>query len=600
MEKKKLWKPLLLGLLLLFALLYVLPSIVPGGLPDWYPFTRKLNYGLDLKGGLSLRYTVDYKKAISDNTLKVMEGVRDGVVDAFARGDEKDPLTLTPEERAAYEAKFQIERTDFDTLTVTFAPGEDADVLSDDAVELIDPYYVRLPGGGNTVELKVSDVRIEEIKQQVVEQTVDNIRKRVEAFGLTEPDVRRVGDTDVDIQIPGVSKSEMDMVRERIGQTAQLTFRMTDDETDFFRDQTAALEAYKAANPDRASTIEIKCPAGDRCAVQAEKKSELVGFLKTLEIPDERFVGFELVQEREGSAVTRSYYRTMYLKAKVELSGETLSRAMVLFEQQGEPYVSVEFNAAGARRFAEVTAENVGKRMAIMLDDEVNSAPVIKEEIAGGRAKITLGGGQSPQETLTEARGLVTVLNQGAYQAPVHKVHDDEVGPTLGRDAIRGGVTALIVGSVLVFLFIIIYYRMSGVVAAIGLSVNILLLLAILVSFDAALTLPGLAGIVLTVGMAVDANVLVNERIREELRAGKTFRVAVDLGYQRAFWAIFDSNITTALAGAILLNFSSGPVYGFAVTLLIGIATTLFSAVVVTRMVFRFLLDRRKGQALSI
>ena len=601
MEKRRLWKPVLLGLLVIFAGLYVLPSLMPGNLPDWFPFKRALNYGLDLKGGLSLRYTVDYKKAIADNSLKVREGVKDQIVQAQARRDEKDPETLTPEERAAYEANLTIERADFDTLVVTFQSEEAADVLTADVVQMIDPSYVRSKPDALTVRLKVSDRRIEEIKQQVVEQTVDNIRKRVEAFGLVEPDVRQVGDTDIDVQLPGVGKDQMEMVRERIGQTAQLTFRMVDDDADFFRDKKEDLATFRGQYPDRATTLAIQCPKrSGRCWLEAEKKSEIIGFLKTVSIPDDHTIGFEQGEDREGNIVTRRFYKTLYLKAKVELSGETLSRAMVLFEQQGEPYVSVEFNAAGARRFAEVTRENVQKRMAIMLDDEINSAPVIKEEIAGGRAKITLGGNQAPQETLAEARGLVTVLNQGAYKAPVHKVHDFEVGPTLGRDSIRAGTLSLLVGGLLVIVFMLIYYRGSGIIANIALTLNILFILAILVSFNTALTLPGLAGIVLTIGMAVDANVIIFERIREELRAGKTPRVAVDTGYGKAFWTIFDANITTALAGVILLNYTSGPIQGFAKTLLIGIVCSMFTAIVVTRMIFRWILERKKVETLSI
>ena len=605
MNKRRLVKPILLGLLVVFSLLYVLPSIVPGGMPSWYPFKKALNYGLDLKGGLELRYTVDYKQAISDNTLKVREGIVDRLVDALVRRDdaEKDPQQLTPEERKAYLARFTVGQEGFDELLVTFVNAADAEVLTPDFVDRDYPDYVRRNLGGGRVRLRVKDQTVEDVKSIVVDQTLDTIRKRVDAFGLVEPDVRLIGSTDIDVQLPGLSKKEMDVVRERIGQTAQLIFRIVDLEGDFFRDQGPALEAYKELNPDRATTLALRCGRRrDRCRLEAEKKSELIGFIRTLDVPDTHTVGFEVKKDRNtGRPIVPQTYETVWLRSKVELSGDTLSRAMVYFDSQTqEPYVSVEFNAIGARRFADVTRENVGKRMAIMLDDEVTSAPVIQEEIPSGRARITLGSGINARETQREAQELVTVLNQGAYRAPVHRVHDYEVGPSLGRDSIRAGTMSLLVGAIIVVLFILFYYRGSGVIANIALFLNILFILAILVSFDTALTLPGIAGIVLTIGMAVDANVIIFERIREELRAGKTPRVAIDTGYSKAFWTIFDANITTALAGVILLNYTSGAIQGFAKTLLIGIICSMFTAIVVTRMIFRLLLERWKVETLSI
>ncbi|HOI11387.1 MAG TPA: protein translocase subunit SecD, partial [Myxococcota bacterium] len=285
---------------------------------------------------------------------------------------------------------------------------------------------------------------------------------------------------------------------------------------------------------------------------------------------------------------------------KAGVTGDHLTRAMVLFETQGEPYVSLEFDAIGAKQFEKVTEENTGEYMAIMLDDEVNSAPVIKERIGGGRAQITLGGNRPRQEILTEAQSLVTVLTHGAYKAPVHKVHDFEVGPSLGRDTIDAGVVSLIVGVIAVLLGMMLYYRGSGIIADIGLLLNVLFTVAILIGFDAALTMPGLAGIVLTVGMAVDANVLITERIREEIRQGKGPRMAMEAGYKHAFSAIFDANLTTAITGIILMNYSTGPVYGFAVTLLIGIVVTFLTQIFITRLIFDWYVDRFRPERLSV
>ncbi len=600
MDKKRMWRPILLGLLVLFSGLYVLPSLVPGGAPDWYPFKKRLNYGLDLRGGLELRYAVDYKRAIAENTLRVREGVAEELVRRLAERAEMDPDNLTEAEREEFAGTFEVNREHFDSLLVVFDdPGASA-MVTTDVARAIDPNYMRQRVDDRTIRLRLSDARIDEIRQHVVDQTLQTFRRRVEAFGLIEPDVRQSGETDIAIQLPGLTQAEMDMVRERLGQTAQLIFRMVDDRSDFFRDKASALETFKRENPERAATLELKCVGQEACWLEAERKSALAAFISTLDIPEDRTVGFQEIEERDGAVVARSYYRTVYLHARIELSGETLARAMVLFEQTGEPYVSLEFNAAGARRFAAVTRQNVGERLAIMLDDEVNSAPVIQEEIPGGRARISMGGGRPPQELMTDARALVTVLNQGAYRAPVHRVHDYEVGPSLGRDSIRAGTLSLIVGALLVICFILFYYRFAGVVANIALTLNVLFILAILVSFNTALTLPGFAGIVLTIGMAVDANVIIFERIREELRAGKSARVAIDTGYSKAFSAIIDANVTTAFAGLILLTYTSGPVQGFAKTLLIGLVASLFTALVVTRMIFRLTVERWKLETLSI
>jgi preprotein translocase subunit SecD len=284
----------------------------------------------------------------------------------------------------------------------------------------------------------------------------------------------------------------------------------------------------------------------------------------------------------------------------ISISGDRISKPNVLTDPQtGEPYVSIDFDSRGTKDFGDLTTENVNGYLAIMVDDTVQSYPTIQEPITGGRARVTLGAGSS-SEKIQEAQNLAKVLKHGAYKAPVHKVHDHKVGASLGQDSIDKGKRALALGSILVVVFMVFYYRISGMIAIFALTLNILFVVAILVSFNAALTLPGIAGIVLTIGMAVDANVIIFERIREELRAGKSVRAAVDTGYARAFWTIFDANITTALAAWILLLYTTGPIYGFAVTLLAGIICSMFTAIVVTRMLFNWLIQGRKLKTLSI
>lgn len=616
MKKWKTWKRDLVLFLVILSTLYVIPTFVKeNDLPSWYPFKKRLSFGLDLKGGLELRFTVDYKKAISDAMIRTKEQAVDAVVGALAQRDGKDKDSLDAAEKTSYMKRFTAERIDFDTIAFTFEDEKDAEVLTDELVNDLRSDLIRLPPQGNKVLIKLNEKRVSAIRDEVVNQTLEVIRKRVQAFGLVEPDVRKNGDTDIDVQLPGISKEQIDLVRERIGQTARLTFRIVDKTQEgiaFFQNQAESLKAFQEKFPEKGKLLRMD---RDRTTSQwyvaaqssispgpqdAIAKNALMSFIKTIKIPDDHMVGYELEEVRDGNIIKERFWRTHYLFSRADVTGDHLTRAMVLFDTTGEPYVSVEFNAEGAKLFEETTEKNVGEFMAIMLDDEVNSAPQIKEKIGGGRAKITLGGARHPSLVLREAQALVTVLTHGAYKAPVHKVHDTEVGPSLGRDTIEAGIISLIVAVALVFIFMTMYYHKSGLIADIGLILNVLFTVAILIGFNAALTMPGMAGIVLTVGMAVDANVLINERIREEMRLGKGPRGAVEAGYARAFTAIFDSNLTTAIAGVVLLNFASGPVYGFAVTLLIGIVVTFLTQVFITRMVFNWWVETYKPDRLSV
>jgi len=595
MDKKRFWRSLFVALLFVFSVLYIIPTLLPAdSLPKWYPFTKKLNFGLDLKGGLELRYTVDYKKAILENTRDLMFRIQDFMVRQSKQKQPEDEVT--PDELAEIRKQATFSIANFDTLKIESANAELLSLISVEVLEeKIDPRYVKVEEDG-AIKLVMRGFDIDVIKKEVVEQTMSIIRKRIDAFGLVEPDVRISGDSDIDVQLPGVGKEQMDMVRERIGQTARLTFRMVDDKADFFSGVSDDLEAFKQRFPDKAKGLEITRFAG-KMQAKADKKSNLVAFMHFLQqrgkVPDDHVVGYYFVEEDEGGRVVRSYYRTEYLFAEVRVSGEHLARSGVFYKDTGEPYVSLTFTGHGATLFEEVTREHVGDYMAIMLDDDINSAPVIKEVIGGGQASITLGGNRSAAELLREAQSLVTVLTHGAYKAPVHKIQDHEVGPSLGRDSIRAGVFSMIVASILVFVFMVFYYRVAGLIADMALLLNVVFILAILVGFNSALTLPGLAGMVLTIGMAVDANVIINERIREEIRSGKMPRSAIESGYNKSFWCIFDSQLTTALAGVVLLNFTTGPVYGFAVTLLIGIICSVFTALYVTKLVFFWMLDKK-------
>jgi len=400
------------------------------------------------------------------------------------------------------------------------------------------PNLERVSGDGQHYRYRLVVAEADGIRQLAIEQALETIRNRVDEFGVSEPTIQRTSANGILVQLPGVQDPER--AKRLIGRTAQLQFRL----------------------------------------VAAEGNGPGTEVLSGVEV--------DPVTGRP-SAVT---YR---VDPGVIMTGDVVADARHRPGQFGESaYVAMTFDARGARIFERVTGENVGRRLAIVLDGKVQSAPVIRERIGGGRAVIT------GSFTLDEARDLAIVLRAGALPAPVNIAEERTVGPSLGRDSIDAGLRSFKIGAVLVVASMLIYYRLAGLVANLGLLVNLVLLMGILTGFQATLTLPGIAGIVLTMGMAVDANVLINERIREELKAGQSARSALEAGYKHALPAILDSNITTLLAGLVLFQFGSGPVKGFALTLSIGIATTIFGAVFASRVFHEFFVPRQAGGRMSI
>jgi preprotein translocase subunit SecD len=382
------------------------------------------------------------------------------------------------------------------------------------------------------------------IREFAVDQSIETIRNRIDQFGVREPVIQRSGTTDILVQLPGIQDAQR--AKDLIGKTAVLEFKIVKDAAD---------------DPSKPST------------------------------------GSEVVYGQERDSTTGQVNRKVpyTLERKTLMTGEVIADARVRPSTQLEgPYVEIILNSRGAKLFEQITSANVGRRLAIVLDNTVYSAPVIRERIGGGRASIT------GNFDIKEARDLAIVLRAGALPAPVTIAEERTIGPTLGEDSIRRGMISFAVGGLLVVLFMVIYYRGAGLIADMALTLNVLFIIGALAAFEATLTLPGIAGLVLTTGMAVDANVLINERIREELRLGKSVRAAIEAGYERALPAILDTNITTLLSGIILFQFGSGPVKGFAVTLCIGLFTTVFTAVVCTRMVYDFMLAQRRMTTISI
>ncbi len=395
-----------------------------------------------------------------------------------------------------------------------------------------------------TLTLRLDQDEIQQLQEYALDQSLETIRNRIDQFAVAEPVIQRQGSREILVQLPGIQEPER--AKALIGKTAVLEFRLVSPQN----------RAFDADKP----------PAG----------TEVLPGLTT-------------------DDAGRSQPTQYLVEATAELTGDVIEDARVqLFDQLEGPFVELRLDDDGAQRFDTLTAANVGRQLAIILDGFVHSAPVIRERIPGGVASIT------GNFTIKDARDLAIVLRAGALPAPVTLVEERTVGPSLGRDSIRQGMTSFVIGGTVVALFMIFYYRLAGVLAVSALVLNVVYLLAALSGFGATLTLPGIAGIVLTLGMAVDANVLVNERIREELRAGKTPRAAIEAGYDRAWSAIFDSNLTTFLSGLVLFQFGSGPVRGFAVTLCIGIVTSVFTAVFGTRTVYEYLLGGRRFVRVSV
>lgn len=398
-------------------------------------------------------------------------------------------------------------------------------------------------GEGFKITMAYPAEEIDHIKKMSVDQAVETIRNRIDEFGVAEPDIRRHGEKGIIIQLPGIQDPQR--AKDLIGKTALLEFKLVED--------TGSIDSP---------------PPGTQVLYQNEKDAE------------------------SGKSSPKPYL----IKKQTLLSGDTITDARVQIDSQdyNKPHVTITFDKKGARIFERITGENVQKRLAIILDNKVYSAPVIQDKIAGGQARIT------GNFTMEEAKDLAVVLRAGALPAPVVIQEERLVGPALGADSIRLGVTSALIGLGVVVCFMLVYYKLAGLIANIALIVNILVIGAVLATLGATLTLPGIAGIILTIGIAVDANVLIYERIREELRAGKPLRAAVNAGYEIATVTILDANITTLISTIVLFQFGTGPVKGFAVTLTIGVLASMYTAILLTRGIFEMILSDPSRKTISI
>jgi preprotein translocase subunit SecD len=582
--------------------------------------------GLDLSGGLRLVYTVEVEEAIRDKRDHFADEMRQELATVFALHSGEGRVTR--DELAKLEATVHVSQPEVAIIRLKFKDKGDKSKVDDRFTRKFIGELAESQGpGDDEITFKIRGDIESQIRDRAVAQAKDTVLRRVDGLGLREASVT-TRDEDIIVEVPGSNEQAFRDIKETIRRTARLEFKMLDDDASEKAFGPPALKAddfpegegiaqYREGSPDGLDAQGHKKTVNGyytRMSCQPpkypkESMLECLGrfkaWAKTLSIPDDHTVGFEPVTEAVDGTEPLQFkqvgWRTFYLYARAELTGDYITDAHIGQDQQnfGSYYVGLTFSPAGADRFEEVTGANVNRRFAVILDDIVDSAPVIKQKIGGGQATITMGAGDREKQ-LHDANQLSLVLQSGALPAPISPSSESTIGPSLGRDAISEAGKGTLLGSAAVIIFMVLYYRKSGFVADVAVIFNLLLQLAMLASFGATMTLPGIAGLALTLGMSVDANVLINERIREELRSGKSVRAAVDAGYSRAWPSIIDGHITVGISGLILSQYGSGPVKGFAVTLCVGILCSLFTGFFCTRLVFDWWVRGARVKRLSV
>jgi preprotein translocase subunit SecD len=536
---------------------------------SWWPTKDKIRYGLDIQGGLYLVMGVDIPSVLRESSDRLAETI---ISEAKENG-----LTLV----SAARDKSNPDNLD---IHIKLNASSDSDKLKDVLKKFFGTSLLLNSGSSDTEAIaRYSDLYLAELKKRTIEQSIETIRNRIDEFGVSEPSITAQGDNRILVQLPGIQDAER--AKDLINRTARLEFHMVD--TSLQGAQVVGL----IADAEKAGGFQLK---GMKYSDYIKKLNEA---LKG-KIPEDT----EILFGKNENAINLEAGKIPYLlKKDVPIAGDNLKDAYVSIKQDyNEPFVSLSFNPEGANKFAKLTGENIHKYLAIVLDNVVYSAPVIQSKIPNGNAQISLGSGRNRQAMMDEAKGISMALRAGALPAALEQLEERTVGPTMGLDSINRGKKASLIGGILVILFMLFYYKGAGLLADIALLINIFLILAVLTALNATLTLPGIAGIALTIGMAVDANVIIFERIREELRHGASYKTAIVLGFDRAFWAIFDANICSAITSLILMHYGTGPVRGFAVTLVTGIFTSMFTAIFVTRTLIDLLVEKVGLKKLSV
>ena len=491
-------------------------------LPSWLP-QKHIKLGLDLQGGVQLVLGVDTEAAI-DNKLG-----RIGTEITRWANETK------PQVKEAYAIKGE------QTLRVVLT--DDTDV-GDFKVAMAEEFsgLVEEDREGKQLDFVYSDTQLTRIRTAALEQAQRVVRNRIDKWGVSEPSINRRADGSILVQLPGFK--DPSKARELLGRTAQLKFKMLDEEFTGFDGIIGSL-------PEKV-TVE-RGGNNNVVTLVSEDKDKILEITKGL-LPEGRELLFEEVAIAGGK---KTLYKGKVLKAATELSGEDVLDANVTYDPNSldqRPAVSLDFTAVGGKRFSDITGANVGNRMAIVLDDVIVSDPVIQARISGGSAQITLGSEQGRAEVQEDATQLALILRSGALPAPITILEERQVGATLGPELANQGVFSVLAGIALVLVYVVVYYRRPGMISAVALVLNGIFLIALMASLGFALTLPGFAGFVLTLGMAVDANVLINERIRQELREGRVALKAIENAFKKVFWTIIDANVTTLMRPSFCLN----------------------------------------------
>jgi len=541
---------------------------------------NSLSLGLDLQGGMHVTLEVGTAKFLKELAGQNADSTLINVIDVAQRKSRQNDTDFINEMVQEFEQRYP------DGRLSRYYRSDAEDITRRSSNEEIKSY-------------------LKKQRDSAVDRAKEIIRTRVDRYGVTEPAIFTQGDNRVVVELPGVTNKQR--IRDLLKGTARLEFRLVGQPDQINNAQERIVNYYDKVASDTSDT-----------AQQASQQNPLLEVLNTrgrspyvlgyatgrdtarvnelLQRPEvQKLIPRNIVfmwgatpfQETQQGEL----FELIGVRSEIELTGEVISEASVNFDQAtNQPRVSMNMNAEGARRWARITGANIGKPIAIVLDGYVYSYPNVETKISNGRSSI------SGLESVTEAEDLVNILLSGALPAPLEIIEERTVGATLGEASIQAGFYSTLIGLVIVAIFMIVYYQTGGAIADLALLLNIIFILGILAAFKATLTLPGIAGIVLTIGMAVDANVLIFDRIREEQRAGKTLRAAIEGGYSNAMSAIMDANVTTFFVGIILYSFGVGPIKGFAVTLMAGIAASLFSAIVITRVVVDYLTRDRSAE----
>lgn len=548
------WRTVIAVLILLGVVIKIMPNFV--NLENkWWPTKGKVVYGLDIQGGVHLVMGVDVEAVMRERLNRLTR-------------------SLTEEFKTAQIPLKEVVVSDEKNHEIKVALASPADISrAKDQIEKNHRGFLQILSESNgEIVGKIYDTQALEIKRQVLDQSISVIRNRIDEFGVAEPSIAAQGENRVLVQLPGIKDSAR--AKELINRTAHLEFRIV----------THELAQDPATHQQKLAKLIEEAETSGNFALGKEGMS-YSAYVKRLnvdlkgKIPENTTVAFE----KAPNAKTLEAGKVPFLlRTDTNVSGDLLEDAFVNYDQNGAPQVAFRFGVEGGRRFGEVTEANINKLLAIVLDDVVQSAPVIQSKITDNGV-INLARG-NPEESFNEAKLIAMTLRAGALPAALEQLEERTVGPTLGADSIQRAKIAGYVAFAITALFMTIYYGLMGAVASVALGLNVLCLLALLTGLGATLTLPGVAGIILTMGMAVDSNVIIFERIKEEFRKGTALKAAVRDGFSNAYSAIIDSNLVGAGVALILFYYGTGPVRGFAVTLVSGIATSMFTAVFLSRV----------------